>query len=135
MNMRYKMERRMNARIPRQLHAAVRYRGKGLNRRLSASTRNLSYDGAFLEIGEDTHLNGSIVRLELEAASDDPLIIDALVVHSNPEGLGLMFAYYSHKVYEQLAALLESKPKKPEAKADSGADAAFVKATVTEKTE
>ena len=119
MNTRHKMERRMNLRSPLRLRAVIRYRDTGGNYRLTATTRNLSFEGAFLETGEIAHLQGSIVRLELHVSPEDPLIIDALVVNSRGDGLGLMFAYYNHEAFERLASLLESTANKPDGRSGS----------------
>lgn len=100
------MERRTYIRKPLHLPAVIRYPCKGRSCSFRTITRDLSFEGAFIDTGDFT-LQGSIIRMEVEACSAAPLVIDALVVRSDTEGLGLLFAYYSSEVFEQLALLLE----------------------------
>lgn len=107
-----RMERRMNPRKPLCLTAAVRYPGEGGARSIHTVTRNLSYEGVFLEALGFAPLQGGIVRIELETPDRGTIVLDALVVRQAADGLGLMFAYYSTETFEQLDALLEPEAKK-----------------------
>jgi hypothetical protein len=130
MSTRHQMERRINLRLNMRLSAVIRYRDAGENRCLTATTRNLSFEGAFMEAGGISNLAGSIVRLELNTLAEAPLIIEALVARSRSDGLGLMFAYYSRDVFEQLASLLESAAKALYEPADSVPEASTAVTTM-----
>ncbi|HKJ22910.1 MAG TPA: PilZ domain-containing protein [Gammaproteobacteria bacterium] len=106
------MERRMNPRKPLRLAATVHYPDEGGARRIQTVTRNLCYEGVFVETLAFAHLQGSIVRVELDTPLHGPIGLDALVLRSRADGLGLMFAYYSTEVFEQLDALLEPEANK-----------------------
>lgn len=118
--MKHQMERRMNARKPLRFPATIRYRSMDASLSMPTMTRNLSFEGTFLETGEIAQLEGSIVRVELAALPSDPITIDALVVHGNRDGIGLMFAYYGNTVFEQLASVLEAEPDPDGGGVDSG---------------
>lgn len=114
------MERRMNPRKPLCLTATVRYPGEGGGRSIHTVTRNLSYEGIFLETLACAHLQGGIVRVELETPGYGKIVLDALVLRQAADGLGLMFAYYSTEVFEQLDVLLEPEAKKRRCTASVG---------------
>lgn len=99
----------MNPRESLYLEATVRCPGQGGGRSIRTRTRNISYEGALVEDKGFADLRGTIVRLEFEAAPDRIIGLDALVLRAGKEGLGLMFAYYSSHVFEQLDALLASE--------------------------
>jgi len=103
------MERRMNPRKPLCLTATVRYPGEGGGGCIGTVSRNLSYEGAFVEARALSGLHGSIVRVELETSSHGRIDLDALVLRETAVGLGLMFAYYSTEAFERLDDLLASE--------------------------
>lgn len=104
--MAQKMEHRMNIRMPVSLSARVYYPDKGGYGSFRAVTRDLSFGGAFIEAGEISPVKGSIVRLALATAAEDPVTIDALVLRSEAGGFGAMFAYYGDDVFKQLSSVL-----------------------------
>lgn len=101
------MERRMNPRRPLRLAATVYYPGEGGGSHIHTVTRDLCYEGAFIETLACAHLQGGIVRVELQTPRYGRIGLDALVLRTGADGVGLMFAYYSTRVFEQLDALLE----------------------------
>ena len=102
-----RMEHRMNLRhsvqLPITVHVSPRMDHKGL----PMVTRDIAFGGACIESEGVDIVEGTMVRLALEIAPDDPVTIDALVVRSNNREVGLMFAYYSNDVFDRLTELLE----------------------------
>lgn len=105
--MEQKMEHRMNIRMPVSMPATVYYPGNGGHESCRAMTRNLGFGGACLEAGETPPSKGTIVRLAMDNAGGDPVVIDALVLRNDAEGLGIMFAYYGDDVFQRLASMLQ----------------------------
>lgn len=105
--MAQKMEHRMNMRMPVSLSARVYYPDRGGHGSFQTVTRDLGFGGAFIEAGESSPAKGSIVRLALATAAEDPVTIDALVLRSETGGFGVMFAYYGDDVFKQLTSVLE----------------------------
>ena len=105
--MTQKMEHRMNMRMSVSLSARVYYPDKGGYGCFDAVTRNLGFGGAFIEAGGGDPPKGTIVRLVLVTASQEPLTIDALVLRTEDGGFGAMFAYYGDDVFKRLASVLE----------------------------
>lgn len=105
--MAQKMEHRMNIRMPVSLPVTVYYPGRGGHESCRATIRDLGFGGAFIEAGETAPTKGTIVRVAMEKASGNPVVIDALVLRDDANGLGIMFAYYGDDVFQQLASVLQ----------------------------
>lgn len=102
------MEQRMNIRVPTNLPATVHYTGSDGRRTMHTVIRDLGFGGAFVEAGQMSALKGSIIRVGLgESEQAESINIDALVLRSSDDGVGLMFAYLDDDVFDQLASLLE----------------------------
>ena len=98
----------MNIRVPVDLPVTISYAVNGDGpRHMRTTTRNLSFDGALLEAGEQPPEEGRLVRMELPASAAGSIAIDALVLRHDGGGLALVFAHYGEAVFERLAGLLE----------------------------
>lgn len=110
--MQTKMEHRMNVRFPVCLSATVYYAVHGSRKSFCTVTRDLSFEGAFVAAGQTRPAKGTIVRLALEAAFGDTVMIDALVLRGDGDGFGVMFIYDGDHVSRQLASLLRPALKR-----------------------
>lgn len=100
------MEHRMNMRISMRLPVTIQYFSGSEKNSVRTVTHNISFNGACIENAGLQIQEGAMVHLRLEACSGHSLMIDALVVRSDEEHAGLMFAYYDNGVFNQLSALL-----------------------------
>lgn len=107
-----RMEHRMNSRLCVRLPVTVQISPRMENTRVCTVTRDVALGGACIENKGLDIQEGAMVRLTLELTPGDRVMIDALVLRSNDQGVGLMFAYYSNEVFDRLAELLEPKTPK-----------------------
>ena len=102
-----KMEHRMNMRIPMYLPVGVNYPVKGGRAGFRAVSRDLSFGGAFIEIGDTAPSTGAIVRLSFQTPLESSITVDALVLRGEADGFSVMFAYYGDEVFRQLTLVME----------------------------
>lgn len=76
---------------------------------IRAVTRNVSFDGALINSRNPSLEKGMHVRVLLEIAGKDPIIVYALVVRSTHDGKALMFSLYDTEVKEPLSAILTAE--------------------------
>jgi hypothetical protein len=94
------VERRYTQRVPVNLPVRVNYREQA---RISARARNVSAEGMYLS-GEGPQMpSGILVSLQLAAGGRD-WQIEALVVHSDSPGIGLLFVETQQHLYSEIAA-------------------------------
>ncbi len=67
----------------------------------------MSFGGAFVHAGETRPHEGTIVQMALENSFKDPIIIDALVVHNDADGFGVMFIDEGDEVVKHLVSILQ----------------------------
>lgn len=100
------IESRANLRVPVRLSVTVELPPRIERNSVRGVTRDISLSGAFIENSGSVPREGSLARLALETAPGGALVIDAVVLRSNDQGMGLMFAHYGDEIFEPLAALL-----------------------------
>lgn len=105
-------ELRMSVRVPAHLSVTIKLPLRIGDESVQAVSRNLSFDGALIQLNNPTLQKGTQVRVHLEAASKDPLVIDALVARCTSHGVALMFTEYSNEVLEFLSAILAAEYNK-----------------------
>lgn len=93
--------------MPVCMSLTVYYAAKGRQTSFCTLTRDLSFEGAFIEAGEARPAKGIIVRLVLERSFIDPLTIDALVVRNHTDGFGVTFVDDGDEVVKQLTPILQ----------------------------
>lgn len=103
-----KKERRTCIRVPIRAPVTVEFPPRIKNRHAQGTTRDISFDGAFIENISLTPQEGTLARLSLAAASGNPVVIDALVLRNDVHGTVLMFAAYGDEVFAHLTALFET---------------------------
>lgn len=102
----------MHVRMPVCLSVIVYAPMNGGRSSFCAVSRDISFEGAFIEAVPTRPPKGGFVRLSFETAYDDPLIIDALVIRDNADGFGVMFAYNDDKKFQQLISILQPRLKR-----------------------
>ena len=94
------VERRYTQRMPVNLPVSVGYREQA---RISARARNLSAEGMYLSGGAQPVPSGILVSLQIAAGGRD-WQVEALVVHSDSPGIGLLFVEPQERLYSNIAA-------------------------------
>jgi len=101
------VERRYTQRIPVNLPVSVGYRKQA---KISTLASNLSAEGMYLSGVDPQVPSGILVSLQIAAGGRD-WQIEALVVHSDSPGIGLLFVESQQRLYSELAAA--SGPLRP----------------------
>ena len=94
------VERRYTQRVPVNLPVRLGYREQ---ERIYFRARNLSAEGMYLSGVGPQVPSGILVSLQV-AAGGRNWQIEALVVHSDSPGIGLLFVESQHRLYSELTA-------------------------------
>lgn len=104
------VERRYHHRQPHELQVHLRYRNRHFS---SATGRNISAEGMFLELQNLTLPTGTLIELEFQTP-DHNWRLPALVVHHHSGGIGVLFRDPQPQLLGSLD-LLSSLPLPPSA--------------------
>jgi len=99
-------KRRMSMRVPISLPVTIEFPLGTERNTFQAVTSDLSFDGAFILHRASAPKEGTIARVILKNAPENPLVIDALVLRSTTHGTSFMFAHYNDAVFDGLAAMM-----------------------------
>lgn len=102
----HKMEHRWSVRKPVIVEVALRRQGSRFKR---FKTRDLSMEGIFVESGPDSWPQDTFLELELPLYENGKQIchrVPVVVVHSSPEGMGLMFCVFDQPLFKAIEYLL-----------------------------
>lgn len=91
------MEHRLHKRIPVSVKAIVRWGDAPAS---AAVARNLSLEGAFLEIMDAHRPRKNGISLQFKEGHLDGLRLDALVIHYTGTGIGVIFKHRHRRVSE-----------------------------------
>jgi hypothetical protein len=112
MNVQQLNDSRMSIRVFVRINATIEFPPRVDTVSVRGVTRDLGLGGVFVELTGVSVKQGALARLTLEAAPSDPLIIDAMVLHSDEQGAVLMFGDYDDDVFSRLAALMQPELEK-----------------------
>jgi len=85
------MEHRCNIRHPAVIDVLLHHKEIS---EIHCKTRDIGGDGMFVETGNMTYQPNTLLQVEIESNKDGVKqihVLPAIVVHSSPDGLGLMF--------------------------------------------
>lgn len=94
------MEHRLRQRIQTHLTAVIH---NGAPQEIIATVRNLSPDGAFLELVGGECLPSTGLTIDFTGAALGGLRLDALVVHATSRGIGVIFKSFSPRLAQYYA--------------------------------
>ena len=100
------MNKRWNDRKPASLNLVINYPALGL---LRGKAVNISHDGMFIETAAISLCNHSTIELTLilPELSETPIQIQAIIIHNNDNGIGIMFQdHEKNSVTEMLHQLV-----------------------------
>ena len=103
------VECRASMRVPVRIPVTIVFPPLVGHQSIRAVTRNVSFDGVLINSRNPSLEKGTHVRVLLEIAGKEPIIVYALVVRSTYEGLALMFTVYEKDVIESLSAVLTTE--------------------------
>lgn len=103
---------RVDFRVPARIPASLTFPPRAQAITVQGVTRDIGFGGACIESSDALPQEGMLARLTLEGPRGSPVIIDALVLRSSHNGIGLMFAHYGDDVFRPLVALLQPEFEK-----------------------
>lgn len=77
---------------------------------LLGKTRNISFDGMFIELCECPLIRNTIVKVTYDPGGQPSMPQRAIVVHTGPEGAGLMFELPDYVLHQELPGIAYPAP-------------------------